>query len=225
MRAEHTEQDLGIAEGTPKEVPKSKLKVIRASLQARPDLYMPPAGGEVVERQDFSGVFHQVVDIIVAPRVPVFDPDELNAFMDGLVEDIEPDFRRPAEMWERGDFGLGVLLYDEVLAKKKEETKTTIETEDPELLEGTGIRTGVFNSEINQKWTRQTRLRVYPDPISAFLIYEYAKAKNEGRLIIASGDVDLARHHFLTAEQLESAKRVYRREPNYDRIALAAGPK
>lgn len=216
----------GVDKATKEGLPKSKLRAIRASLQAKSgDIYLPEGGEIPAQRLYTSDVFHEIVEFIVSPRRLVVDPEELNAFMDNLIEGIEPSFRHPADMSDKGSLGLGVLVFDEDLATKHMRTETSIEANNSDLLEETGIVAGISNTKSRQVWTRETRIRVYPDPFSAYAVYSHdalkTEATNEGKPFLVRGDFGLSRH-FLTREQLDRIKAEYRRPQNFRAKALPA---
>ena len=186
---------------------KTKIDFVREQLRANPEVHF---AGEVHHYHSDAperGYWTETVDIIISRVNPIFNAGELNAFMDSLIADIEAFSRDGAR--ERGDggFELGKLHFDEVIGSIQTVTVTTIESSEPETLLRADRVVGELRTETNQVLRRKTKVRVYPDSVSASLVAEYEQGVENG-----SVDPDSSfsyAEHWLDGKQVEELKAKY----------------
>lgn len=118
------------------------------------------------------------MELLVAPTTPLYDPESLNLFMDGLVT-LGPARRHPSEPHQaKKDYVvLGKLCFDEVVGSKKVQTTTHTRAIDPRILEELGIEEGEKIDEQVTDITRRIWLRVYPTIRLAKDVWSYETSR------------------------------------------------
>lgn len=195
----------------PAENLKTKIATVREQLKANPDVYF---AGEVYRYDSGApeyGYWTEMVDMIVAPKIPQFDGDKLNLFMDSLISGIEPSSRDAARSQSDGYINLGKLYFDETIGSIRKTTLTTIVTTEPEIIQRADRQVGESREEWQAEIRRRTWVRVYPDPGSASAVYEYENG-------IANGTVEPNTshgyaQHWLNGDQVRQLKRQYAQNP------------
>ena len=121
------------------------------------------------------------LEMLVAPASPLYDPDQLNEFMDGLVNS-EPSKRFPAAISgsNKGRVVLGKLCFDEVVGRRNISTTTHVEAIDRQLLEELGISEGVVSEESVANISKRIWLRVYPSAQLARTVLSYETERADG---------------------------------------------
>ncbi len=160
--------------------PVEKMQVVVDSLQNNPAVVV--AGGfernylKTGEWPHPNGYWSRTLDIFTHPKKPIYDADELNDFMFGLVPELEPTCSDRFYGWDR-ELGLGKLYYDESIGRAA--LSATVE-----LKEGLSIvRAGVLAPEWQATQTmdlkQRTWVRVFPDKGH---LLDAAEGNNEYRI-------------------------------------------
>lgn len=178
------------------------LERIREGLQTDESVYF---AGEIVH-PNYGGYWLEAVDVIVAPKEPIFNADKLNDFMDDLVPDLPRSARDEARKHDKeSDFALGKLYFDEVIGETTREIEVTTTAVDTEALQRSGVNIGKSHETKVQQLQRRTWVRVYPSAEAAQIVAEYEKG-------IADGTVEPNQEfgymqHWFSAEQFEQIKK------------------
>lgn len=157
-----------------------KMQVVVDSLRTNPDIVV--AGGfernylQTGEWPNPNGYWSRTLDIYTHPKKPIYDAEELNDFMFGLVPELEPTCSDRFRGYDR-ELELGKLYYDESIGK-------AALTATVELKEGLSIvRAGVLTPEWEANRTldlkQRTWVRVFPDEGH---LLDAAEGKNEYRI-------------------------------------------
>ena len=160
-----------------------KMQVVVDSLRANPDIVV--VGGhesnylQTGQWPNPNGYWSRTLDILTHPVVPIYNADELNEFMFGLVPELKPtcyDRFRGGSRKDR-ELELGKLYYDEIIGTAA--LSATIK-----LKAGLSIvEAGEFASEWSASRTldlrQRTLVRVYPD---AGHLADAAEGRNEYRI-------------------------------------------
>ncbi len=157
-----------------------KMQVVVDSLRSNPDVVV--AGGfernylQTGEWPNPNGYWSRTLDIYTHPKKPIYDAEELNDFMFGLVPKLEPTCSDHFRGYDRV-LELGKLYYDESIGK-------AALTATVELKEGLSIvRAGVLTPEWEASRTldlkQRTWVRVFPDEGH---LLDAAEGKNEYRI-------------------------------------------
>lgn len=155
----------------------SLLQQVREGLQDDKRVFF---AGEILHLSYGSGWF-EAVDIIVAPIKPIYNPENLNKFMDSLISEIPRTSRDKASKdGKKSSFSLGKLYFDETLGEIKREIAITTTAIEPEALERGGVVVGESHKTENKKIKRRTWVRVYPDSNSAQILAEYEQGLEDG---------------------------------------------
>lgn len=159
---------------------KSILAEVRNQLQTNPQLFY---AGEMFSHPSTDPEIRnwtETVDIIVAPVSPIFDAQELNKFMDGLIVGVQTSSRDQADPLEDGGLSLGKLYYDELIGTRRQEITTLVTAVDPEALQRAQIAVGEDQRTVIKNLLRRIWVRVYPNALSAQTIFEYEQGVMNG---------------------------------------------
>lgn len=158
----------------------SLLRQVREGLQADQRVY---CAGEI-SHPSYGGGWVEMVDVIVAPVEPTYDPRELNQFMDSLVPDIPRSARDGASRHDNeSNFHLGRLYFDETLGETTREILITTTAVEPEALKRAGVSVGKSRRAEKGSHDRRTSVRVYPDVNSARIVAEYERGLADGTVV------------------------------------------
>lgn len=185
----------------PTESRRSVLDQVRAQLNAREDVYV---GGEVLTSPAGPG-WTETVDILVAPVSPIYDPDKLNVFMDGLITGIQLSARDEAHDYMDGGIHFGMLYFDEDLGMNNEKIISHVTAFEPEALLRAGIKIGRTTRDREERLRRRTWVRVYPDSVVCQIAAQYEQGVREGTIEPDSTFSYL--QHWITPEQVRELKR------------------
>lgn len=158
---------------------RSKLVIVRDQILANPEVFY---AGEVVKYNTIGG-WAQRIDMIVAPVKPTFNVEDLNRFMNSLIEGVEASSRDA--VYPQGDDGgihLGKLYYDEPIGRRRTETTTFVTPVEAEALQNAGITIGETHKTREEDIMRRTWLIVYPNTLSAQTIFEYERGVAYGTI-------------------------------------------
>src|SRR5260221_6109096 len=132
---------------------KSKLTQILEGLNSREDLFI----ATVVRNPNSGSGWSETIDVIVAPKNPIYDPDGLNGFMKSLVPEVKPtSIDLSTHYDEKSDFSLGKLYFDEELAKVQVQIKKTTIITTCDETEFLGITEGTVEESKEQILKRRT---------------------------------------------------------------------
>lgn len=167
------------------------------------------AGHIVMPR--YGGGWVEGIDIIVAPVKPIYNPDDLNQFMDSLVPGMTPTSRDEASQHDKGsDFQLGKLYFDSDVGTTTREIEITTVASDPGALNRSEIVAGKHHKTETEVLRSRTWVRVYPNEEAAEAVFNYEKGAVEGTAEpTQSSDISYAKH-WLTPGQLERLKQAER---------------
>lgn len=191
--------------------PKTKIAVVREQLQTNPNLYFAGEIHHYHSTAPESGDWTETVDIIVAPKKPIFDADKLNTLMDGLITNIEPSAKDKALNRSDGGLDLGKLYFDETIGTMQQITITKIQTAEPETIKKAKKTVGETRKENQYEMQRRTWVRVYPDSTSAAIVCEYENGVRNGT-VESSSELGFARY-WIDGEQLRQLKAQNSRSP------------
>lgn len=150
----------------------SKLTIVRQALETNPDVTIVNVDEKnyLPERQ---GSFSHIVDFCVVPKCGLYRADELQAFMIGLVPNLEPtvknDFYRYSDIQDFGKYAynlvFGELYFDEMIGEERIDTKRILTLTDEELLNVSGFVDGKRTIDVTEKLLllRRTLVRPYPN--------------------------------------------------------------
>lgn len=157
----------------------SLLEQIREGLKKDPKVFL---AGEIRDRGD--GMWLEIVYINVAPVNPIYDPDQLCYFMDGILPELKsPRAVSGAVKWaEETDFIIGNFCYNETIGSTVKEIDTTTVTSEPEILRKFGIPIGKSHKREEIPLERKIVLNIYPDTNIAQIVSEYQKGVREGKI-------------------------------------------
>lgn len=161
-----------------------KMQVVVDSLRSNPDIVV--VGGferNYLESRQWphpNGYWSRTLDIYTHPVKPMYDGDELNDFMFGLVPELEPtcsDRFRGGKGRKENGLELGKLYYDESIG-------TAALSATVQLKEGLSVvRSGLLAPEWEAAQTmdlrQRTWVRVFPDEGH---LMDAAEGKNEYRI-------------------------------------------
>lgn len=137
----------------------SKLTLVRMALQNNPKIMIVGAP-ERNHLPDRSECWSHTMDLYVAPRVGVYEAEELQAMMMSLVPGLEPtrkdDFRDCDH-----DIEFGKLYFDEVIGT--EYVRREIVLSDEELFSTSGFTDGKLIIENVLQVQRRTWVSLFPD--------------------------------------------------------------
>ncbi|OGK27532.1 hypothetical protein A3G67_02950 [Candidatus Roizmanbacteria bacterium RIFCSPLOWO2_12_FULL_40_12] len=151
------------------------LSQIRERLRVNPKLFY--AGDVTFNNVDLDGVptggySVQTVDIIVAPKKPLFDPKKLNKFMRRLLPEMPP-YMSDGARYNGGTYGLslGRMTYQEHLGTWTFKADQTVTVENEDELKDSGLTVGDATITKAEDLSRRIWVRVYPDPVSATIVH------------------------------------------------------
>ena len=144
-------------------------------------------GDMVVDSHPESG-WAERVSIFVAPTIPIYDPEKLNGFMDGLIPD-EPRSSRDGfwplnqeRLKEVDELRIGKLYFDEHIGFTVQTGETTTTAIDEAAMRRVGIKTGTVEVNTNEPIERRTWVFVFPHPLLAEIVGEYEQLANKGQV-------------------------------------------
>lgn len=120
--------------------------------------------------QYFPHSWTEIIDIVLSPIVPVFDPDKLNQIISKFASNLRPTCKQPFRYDEDG-LHLGHLLYQESIGTITTETTTHITAHDHKLFHKLGIREGKTHTADTRGIGRRINLRLYPTMTLASSIF------------------------------------------------------
>lgn len=195
---------------------KSKLVIVREQVLANPAVFY---AGEVTKYAGVGG-WTQTIGMIVAPVKPIFDYQQLNEFMHGIV-DVKPTQHDDARPYMEDGINLGRLYFDEPIGKMRTQTTTFVTPIEAEALQKAGITIGETNDLREQDIMRRTWLRVYPDAVSARAIFEYEQGvMNE--VVEPNSRLDYS-EHWIEGEQLKRMRNNHGYNPFVRIIGILTG--
>ena len=149
-------------------------------------------------------------DVYVAPIQPIFDANELNAFMQGIIS-IKPSSTHLAAQQSDGYLRLGKLYYDEVIGSIRKIVIEQVETTEPEIIQKVGGIVGETRTESTKAPQRRTAVKVYPERFSAQEVHDYQAGLARGA--ITRPMVGNMTDHWLEPDQIERLKALHHKEP------------
>jgi hypothetical protein len=145
-----------------------KMQVVVDSLRSNPDVVV--VGGferNYLQTGDWpqpNGYWSRTLDIFTHPVEPIYEADELNDFMFGLVPELEAtcsDRFRGGKGPEAHGLALGKLYYDESIGTAA--LSATIQLKEGISLVNSGVVDSEWNAGRTLDLQQRTWLRVYPD--------------------------------------------------------------
>lgn len=161
-----------------------KMQFVVDSLQANPDVVVV-GGYEHNYLKDGqmptpNGFWSRTLDIYTHPKDPIYDADELNEFMYGLVPELEPTcsdrFRQYGDR-RSGTLELGKLYYDEAIGTVA--TSAVVQLKEGLSIVRAGILTPGWATSRTADLLQRTWVRVFPD---AGHLADAAEGENEYRI-------------------------------------------
>jgi hypothetical protein len=157
-----------------------KMQVIVDSLRGNPDVVV--AGGfernylQTGEWPRPDGYWSRTLDIYTHPRKPIYDADELNDFMFGLVPELEPTCSDRFYGWDR-ELELGKLYYDESIGTAA--LSATVQLKDGISIVRSGVLAPEWQAGQTMDLKQRTWVRVFPDEGH---LLDAAEGNNEYRI-------------------------------------------
>ena len=144
----------------------SKLTVVREALESNPDVVIV----DVIEQNYFPGKvgwWSHTIDYRVAPKTGLYTADELQAFMLGLVPDLEPTTKDPFQSYLK-QLDFGKLYFDETIGATVQGTLTLTDEEflgDKDLVDRLGLVDGktTIDKNVTEEYERRTFVKLYPN--------------------------------------------------------------
>jgi hypothetical protein len=192
---------------------RTKLDIVITELKANPTIFY---AGEIFKELTVRpgyGSWSETVDIIVAPKAPIFDIDRLNRFMHGLVTSVEPtqhDDAYPND--SRGGIHLGRLYFDEPIAHIHSDIQRVVTAIDPDAANRLKLTLGTSEEHREEDIFRRAWVRLYPEPVSAQTMYDYERSELSGDIVSADARLPY-REHWLESQDVEKLKALYRKGP------------
>ncbi len=190
--------------------PQTTLVAIKEQLIKNPDVYI---AGEIRRAYNVPldyGEWTEMVEIFVAPVVPLFDAPELNAFMKNMLS-LEPFSVYPAVLQADGCLRLGRLNYTEVIGSLRRTIIEYVDTTEPELIQKLGKVVGETRTESTKDLHRKTVVKVYPERFSAQDVHNYQAGLAQGT--ITRPIVGNMTDHWLEPDQIERLKALHHKDP------------
>lgn len=141
-----------------------KMQIVVDSLQNNPDVVV--VGG--IERNHLkagrwpiaAGYMSRTLDIYTHPREPIYDADELNSFMFGLVPELKPTMVDPFGNWG-AELEMGKLYYDESIGRAL--LQATVELKNDMSVVRSGELAPGWQAGSSISLKQRTWVRVFPD--------------------------------------------------------------
>lgn len=148
----------------------SKLKIVREALETNPDIVI--ANIDIrIHLPNPVGYFCHTIDYWVAPKKGLYEVDDLQAFMMGLIpRGLEPTSIDYFHQYDKkSDLVFGKLYFDESVGEQRTITKRILTLYDEELFDSEGFVDGkrVIDEDKIEEYKR--RIWVYPFPSKTFV--------------------------------------------------------
>lgn len=141
-----------------------KMQVVVDSLRSNPDVVV--VGGfernylQTGEWPHPSGGWSRTLDIYTHPKKPIYDADDLNDFMFGLVPELEPTCS-DRFLGGKRELELGKLYYDESIGKVT--LNATVELKEGLSVVQAGVLAPEWRVAQTKDLNQRTWVRVFPD--------------------------------------------------------------
>lgn len=114
------------------------------------------------------GYFSHTVDYLVAPKNGLYEADELQTFMMGLIPSLEPSMKEDFEQ-SSDILRFGRLFFDEVIGRERRTIKRILTLTDEELYNVAGFVDGkrTIDTHVVEEYRRRILVRPFPDELYA----------------------------------------------------------
>ncbi|MFA5887555.1 MAG: hypothetical protein WC852_02500 [Candidatus Nanoarchaeia archaeon] len=166
----------------------SKLSIVRQTLEEK--AIIVHVEEENIPLNLCMGWPHKV-DFYIAPKEPLYKADELNAFMDSLIPDMEPSYKTYFKQ-EKEALITGALCFDEKIGELRTKYERFITITDMDMIKNCEWANGKFliDSIEQRDYMRRISVRPYPNAeiIEEVLHHNLPRWKIEMELIMEYHD-------------------------------------
>lgn len=141
-----------------------KMQIVIDSLYSNPDLVVVGGFEEINlqtgERPSPHEEWSHLLDIYTHPKMPIYDAEDLNDLMFGLVPNLKPDNSRSFAEYKLG-LDLGYTYYDEIIGKVA--LGATVAIDEDNSLVRSGFLGAKWHDSNTRDLRRRTLVRLFPD--------------------------------------------------------------